>query len=77
MKLTASIVETLTCPEGKKDATFFDDSLPGFGLRCRSRGVRRYVVQYELNGHTRRITLGPPEVFGLYEARRIARPTSR
>lgn len=73
MKLTASIVETVTCPEGKQDATYFDDGLPGFGLRCRGSGVRRYVVQYELNGHTRRITIGSPEVFGLDEARRIAR----
>jgi integrase len=73
MKLTAGIVETLTCPAGKKDATYFDDSLPGFGLRCRASGVRRWVVQYETHGHTRRITIGAPEVFGLDEARRIAR----
>jgi integrase len=73
MKLTASIIETLTCPTGKRDITYFDSALPGFGLRCRSSGVRRWVVQYEHNGLTRRITLGPPEVFGLDEARRIAR----
>ena len=73
MKLTASIVETLTCPSDKKDVTYFDDAMPGFGLRCRASGVRRFIVQFEINGYTRRITIGPPEVFSLEEARRIAR----
>jgi hypothetical protein len=73
VKLTSSTIETLTCPSGKKDVTYFDDAMPGFGLRCRGSGVRRYVVQFELNGYTRRITIGPPEVFSLEEARRIAR----
>ena len=58
MKLTSSTIETLTCPSGKKDVTYFDDAMPGFGLRCRGSGVRRYVVQFELNGYTRRITIG-------------------
>jgi integrase len=73
VKLTSSTIEILTCPSGKKDVTYFDDAMPGFGLRCRGSGVRRYVVQFELNGYTRRITIGPPEVFSLEEARRIAR----
>ena len=73
MKLSASIIESLTCPPGRSDTTFFDDSLPGFGLRCRASGVRRWVIQYELHGHTRRITIGPPEILGIEEARRIAR----
>jgi hypothetical protein len=73
MKLTNSIIESLTCPTGKKDVTFFDDGLPGFGMRCRATGVRRYVVQFETGGHTRRITLGAPEVLGLDQARKAAR----
>lgn len=73
MKLTAGIIDSLTCPAGQIDKTYFDDSLPGFGLRCRGSGVRRYVVQFELNGHSRRITIGAPEVLGIEEARRIAR----
>jgi integrase len=71
--LTASQIGALTCPPGKRDVTYFDDGLPGFGLRCRSTGVRRWVVQYEQHGHTRRITIGPPEVLGLDQARKIAR----
>ena len=73
MKLTASIIESLTC-KGKTETTYFDDSLPGFGLRCRASGVRRWVVQYESpTSGTKRITIGSPHVFGLDEARRIAR----
>jgi hypothetical protein len=74
MKLTASSIESLTCPSGKKDVTYFDDALRGFGLRCRASGVRRWVVQFESpSGGTKRITIGPVEVFGIEEARRIAR----
>jgi hypothetical protein len=73
MRLTASIAESLTCTAGKTDITYFDDSLPGFGLRCRASGVRRWVVQYEHGGRTRRITVGDPAIIGIEEARRIAR----
>jgi integrase len=73
MKLTAASIAALTCPAGKKDITFFDDALPGFGLRCRATGVRRYVVQFETGGRTRRVTLGSPEVLGFDQARKAAR----
>ena len=74
MKLTADILDTLTC-KGKTETTYFDDSLPGFGLRCRASGVRRWVIQYEspTGGGTKRITIGGVDVFGLDQARKIAR----
>jgi hypothetical protein len=73
MKLTSSSIEALACPSDKADVTYFCDSLPGFGLRIRASGVRRWVVQFEVHGKTRRVTIGPPEVFTAEEARRIAR----
>jgi integrase len=73
MKLTAAIVPELSCPTGKKDYTFTDDLMPGFGLRCRASGVRRWVVVYEKHGHVRRITIASPEVLGLDQARKAAR----
>jgi integrase len=75
MKLTAAIVPTLACPPDRKDKTYFDDLLPGFGLRCRASGVRRWVCMYEMNGHVRRVTIGSPEVLGLDQARKVARKT--
>jgi integrase len=75
MKLTGSTIGDLACPPGKTEATYFCDELPGFGYRIRASGVKRWVVQYELHGHTRRVTIGSPDVFGAEEARRIARQT--
>src|SRR5262245_5675263 len=73
MKLTSSSIETLACPDGRAEATFFCSELPGFGYRVRRSGVKRWVVQYEFGGRTRRITLGDPRVLTAEEARRIAR----
>jgi hypothetical protein len=58
---------------GKTDRVYFDDDLPGFGLRLRSKGSRRWIVQYELRGGSQhRVTLGPPAVLSPDEARRQA-----
>src|SRR6516162_7025211 len=74
MKLTARMIDSLSCPTGKNDATYFDDITKGFGLRCRSSGVRRWVVMYEnSSGQTRRITIGAPDVLSLDKARAVAR----
>ncbi|MEI7607261.1 MAG: site-specific integrase [Rhodospirillaceae bacterium] len=35
------------CPPGKKDAIFFDASVPGLGLRCYVSGARKWVLQYK------------------------------
>src|SRR5262245_20126338 len=73
MKLDAKTVAALKL-EGKQDAIFFDDAMPGFGYRLRLSGgkVRRsWVAQYKRAGATRRITLGSAEVLGA-EAARVA-----
>jgi integrase len=73
MKLTNASIEDFACPTGKADVTFFCSELPGFGLRVRSSGVKRWVVQFEVHGKTRRVTIGDPRLFNAEEARRIAR----
>jgi integrase len=75
MKLTNASIETLACPAGKADHTYFCDELPGFGYRVRESGVKRWVVQFEVHGKTRRVTIGSPELFTAEQARRIARQT--
>lgn len=46
MKLTATTVRALKVPTGKSEAIFFDDDVPGFGLRLREHGSRTWVFQY-------------------------------
>ena len=73
MKLTNASIENLACPIGKAEAIYFCDQTPGFALRIRASGVRRWIVQYETHGRTKRITIGPPDLFTAEQARRVAR----
>ena len=58
VKLTAANIRTLTLPPGVNDKVFFEEDLPGFGLRVRASGVHSWMVQYAIGGRTRRIVLG-------------------
>ena len=56
MRLTDSTVAALTVPDDKAEIIAFDDALPGFGVRVRRGGSRRFIYQYKLNGTGRRVT---------------------
>jgi integrase len=73
MKFTTAGVRALTLPEGEADKIFFDDSLPGFGLRVRLSGARTWLAQYAIAGKTRRVTIGPLALFDLARAREEAK----
>jgi hypothetical protein len=74
LKLTKTSIATLTLPPGKPDAIFFDSEVPGFGLRLRAGGSRKWIVQYQLHGHLqRRLTIGSVAVFDPDQARKVAR----
>ncbi len=77
MKLTKATVSRLYLPDGKGEALFFDDALPGFGVRIRAGGKRSWVVQYRIKNsrQQRRETLGTVESMDVDEARRQARST--
>jgi integrase len=62
MKLTAKGVLTLKLPAGKCDHLFWDDEIPGFGLRIRAGGSRSWVFQYAIGDKQRRISLGAATV---------------
>jgi integrase len=57
LKLTQGIVGKLRLPEGKAECFYWDDSMPGFGLRIRGEH-RTYVAQYKIGKQQRRVTLG-------------------
>jgi len=73
MKLTKPSIERLALPPGKSEAIFFDDDVPGFGLRLRAGGSRTFIVQYALGGRQRRMTIGAAKVLDAPEARQTAR----
>jgi integrase len=56
MRLTDEVVAALKVRDGKSEIIVFDDSLPGFGVRVRRGGSRRFVYQYKLAGTNRRVT---------------------
>jgi integrase len=59
MRLTDKAIRALTLPDGALDKTFFDDDVPGFGVRVRAGGSKVFVVQYNnLRNQTRRYSLG-------------------
>jgi integrase len=73
LKLTTATIKTLALPAGVRDKTFWDDNLGGFGLRLREGGAARWVVQYDLGGKTKRVTLGTTAMLDLGAARAKAR----
>lgn len=65
MKLTAKNIQRLKLPVGKTDHLFWDDDIPGFGLRLREGGSRSWIFQYAIGDKQRRMSLGAaaPESF--------------
>jgi integrase len=73
MKLTITSVQSLTLPNGKMDKTYFDDDLPGFGVRVRAGGSKTWVVQYKVGARHRRMPLGSVGALDLSKARATAK----
>jgi integrase len=70
MKLTKGAVAALTTD--KPDHVFWDDELPGFGVRLRG-ATKRWLIQYRAGLQQRRESLGDVRKVPLDDARRIAR----
>jgi integrase len=70
VKFTKAAVVALTTD--KLDHVFWDDDLPGFGVRARG-GAKRWLIQYRIGSQQRRESLGDVRRVSLDDARRIAR----
>ena len=71
-RLTKRFVESIS-PTGK-DRVYWDDRMPGFGLRVQPSGIRAYVVQYRnAQRRSRRLTIGKHGAVTAEGAREIAR----
>src|SRR5262245_45912413 len=72
MKLLLKNIAKLNLPRGRSEAIHFDDDIGGFGIRFRKSGARSWIYQYDIAGHTRRITLGNVSAIDPVKARQTA-----
>ena len=74
IRLTKKSIDRLS--PTKRDAIYWDESLPGFGLRVKTTGVKSFVIQYrsKQTGRSKRKTLGKyGPTLSLGTAREMAR----
>lgn len=70
MKISGRVVSAL---EVEKDTVFWDEEMPGFGVRAYPSGAKHYVVQVRTPGQApTRVTLGRHGVIGARDARKRA-----
>jgi integrase len=72
MKFTVQNTEGLKLAPGEQDRIWFDDVVPGFGLRVRESGNRSWIFQYKLGRRTRRLVIGAAAAIKVGRAREIA-----
>jgi integrase len=69
MEFTSETIAALSLPADKSDQIWFDDTLPGFGIRLRAGGKRAWIIQYRLASRQRRVTIGDARKVKLRAAR--------
>jgi len=57
MKLNKRNVESLAAPEAGYQL-YWDDSMPGLGVRVTSTGYKSFIFERRINGKKKRMTLG-------------------
>jgi integrase len=72
VRFTAQSTDGLKLKAGETDRIWFDDVVPGFGLRVRDTGSRSWVFQYKIGAKTRRLVIGQASAIKLARAREIA-----
>lgn len=72
-KLRKIDIDKLECPADKNLIYLWDSTMPGFGVRCTSAGIKSYVVRYRVGGKQRIKTLSRVNVLDLTDAQRKAR----
>jgi integrase len=72
MNLTAVVVTNLKLKPGEADRIWFDDRVPGFGLRIRESGSQSWIFQYKIGAKTRRLVIGQAAAIKVAKAREIA-----
>jgi integrase len=73
MKLTEATAKSLRLAVSESDRIWFDDIVPGFGIRKRSSGAATWIYQYKRGTKRRRMTFGNVGVMSVNEARSKAK----
>jgi Arm DNA-binding domain len=73
MKINKTAIAGAELPPGKTEWKFWDDDIPGFGLRVRKGGARTLIFQYRQGTKQRKLTLGSVTALGIEAARSEAR----
>jgi integrase len=75
MKLDQKTITRLPLPadKDKDDVIYFDDTMPGFGLRIRGGKRRTWIAQYRVGHQQRRSSLASADKVGLDAARMAAK----
>jgi integrase len=78
VKLTDRTIRALPRPDpGRDQVEYWDQDLPGFGVRVGETGYRSYVALFRVRGRKRRLTIGSCARWPLAEARERARKALR
>jgi integrase len=56
---TQAYFDRLSLPAGEADKTYYDDEVPGLGLRFRAEGKPKWTLYYQRQGSQRRHVIGP------------------
>jgi integrase len=72
VKLTERIIDSLTCPPGRRDRLVADDVQQGLYIRVTSTGSKSYLAKYTLHGKTTKLPLGSRAALSLRAARSAA-----
>jgi len=72
IRFTKPNIDSLRLKPGERECKYFDTSLKGFGVRLQG-AASTWIVQYRLNGKTRRVTLGRVGVLSFERARKAAK----
>jgi integrase len=71
MKFTQRGIASL--PSDRTEKFYWDEALPGFGIRVKPSGAKTYLIQYRRGARQRRYAIGACGTFRLEEARERAR----
>lgn len=73
VSLDAAFVRTTACPDGRRKVDYYDSTITGFVLECRTSGSKTYALRYrDARGIQRQYKIGDTDSLSFDQARRKA-----